>query len=221
MRKIAFIDTETTGVDHSQCGVHQVAIRILCGNILFPAQSFRIRPKDDCLIIPEALLKCNVTEEQIMSYIPMAQGYKDVCTYLEKFVDPYANKKKYGAEGMDKLIFSGYNSPFDTGMIRQWFDDNKTKDFNMYGAYFGSNSDLDIKALAMQKLLDRLFFFFIFQLMTVAKELGFKIDPNKAHDAEYDINVTVNIYCRLVGITPEVYNPDKHKIKFPIRVKEF
>lgn len=38
-----------------------------------------------------------------------------------------------------------------------------------------------------------------FKLMTVAKTMGIDIDENKLHDATYDIELTRDIFYRIIG----------------------
>ena len=72
--------------------------------------------------------------------------------------------------------------------------DNLSKRHDQYfGSWFWANS-LDVLVLATQFLKGKRSQMANFQLKTVAAFLGIEVDESRLHDAEYDIDLTMQIY---------------------------
>ena len=109
--------------------------------------------------------------------------YKQIIAMLGKYVDKY--KKQ------DKFHLVGYNNAgFDNPFFRAFFTQNNDQYF---GSWFWANS-LDVLVLATQFLKGERSQMANFQLKTVAAFLGIEVDESRLHDAEYDIDLTMQIY---------------------------
>lgn len=188
--KYFFYDCETTGTRYWKNGVWQISGLIEIDGEIKEEFDFLVCPFKDALIEDEALEVGGVTKEQVLSFPPMSEVYVKLVTMLGKYVDKF-NKK-------DKYLTVGYNSAsFDDAFFRAWFVQNSD-------AYFGSwfsFPNIDVAVLAGEHLKETRLKMENFQLKTVAKELGIKVDESRLHDATYDIYLTREIY-RIVTKSP-------------------
>jgi DNA polymerase III alpha subunit (gram-positive type) len=182
-----FIDTETGGLDHKVHGLHQVAAIILDANDNEIDQvDLKFRPSKE-RFEQAALDKCGLDIQDVKNR-PLShnQAFELFTAFLEKHVNRY--------EKSDKLQFVAYNSAFDEGFIRQWFEDNNN---DFYGAYFWSPSICIQKASAfflrdVRNQINR------FKLCFVCEFAQIEFDEAEAHDALYDIRKTVELYRKLI-----------------------
>ena len=104
----------------------------------------------------------------------------------------------YKKDGDDAWIIAWYNTPFDTGFIREWYrdnGDNYTDDFTY--------REIDILALVRHMQLWGTIETKDAKLSALCKHYGIGLD---AHDAMNDIRATRELYIRLceeleIGIT--------------------
>lgn len=182
MKKM-FFDLETTGLDKVVNGIHQISGCIEIDGVVAEYFNFKVRPKEGAVYDPEALRIGNVTESDLRAYTDMKQTYHMFIAMLAKYVDRY--------DTGDKFFLVGYNNAsFDNQFLRQWFADNGDQYF---GSWFWPNT-LDVYILATQYLLDERQSMKDFKLKSVAAHLGLLITEDKLHDAEYDIELTRNVY---------------------------
>ena len=145
-------------------------------------ESFDLRPrlfKPD-KIAPEAMEKTGMTKKGIMAR-PM--GPKDAwemfVEIIGKYVNPYDKR--------DKLVFVAYNAKFDFDFLRRMAEKCGEQ---FFGSWFWW-PPICVAVLAMDrisvanraKLPD-------FKLGTLVSALGIDVDPDKLHDACYDIYLT-------------------------------
>lgn len=188
MSKILFYDLETTGVKYWKNGVHQISGAIQIDGEIVERFNFNVRPYKDAIIEDEALAVSGVTREQIEQYTPMNEVYRDLINILSKYVDRY-NKK-------DKFHLAGYNiNSFDNQFFRAFFVQNGDQYF---GSWFWPDS-LDCYVLASQHFLSQRASFENFQQRTVAKHLGIHVVEENLHDAQYDIDICIQIYQTLTN----------------------
>lgn len=113
-------------------------------------------------------------------------GYLAIIKMIAKYVDRF-NKK-------DKFFLLGYNNcSFDNAFFRAFFVQNMD---NYFGSYFWS-SPIDAMVLAAQKLINERHLMIDFKQSTVARYLGIEVDETKLHDAEYDVNLMIQIYKKV------------------------
>jgi len=181
--KILFFDIETTGLNFWQHGIHQISGCIDIDGIVVEKFNFKVAPNPSAKIDIEALKVGNVTIDQIQAYPSMKMVYVDFCQLLGKYCDKF--KKQ------DKFFLCGFNNAsFDNQFLRAWFVQNGDQYF---GSWFWS-SPLDAFILATQKLLEQRSQMADFKLKTVCAQMGIEVDESKLHDAEYDIDLTRQLY---------------------------
>lgn len=96
----------------------------------------------------------------------------------------------------DKMYLVGYNNAgFDNSFLRALFQQCGDKYF---GSWFYPNC-MDVYVMVTPFLMGVRNDMENFKLMTVAKTMGIEIDENKLHDATYDIELTRDIFYRIIG----------------------
>lgn len=188
-----FYDLETTGTDHNKNSIHHISGIIEKNDEIVQYFDFKVRPHPKAKIEQEALDVGGVTEEQIMAYPEMSTVYKKVLVMLGTYIDRY-NKT-------DKMWLIGFNNRnFDDLFFRKFFELNHDPYFN---AWFWSDSQ-DAMIFASNYLEKRRHTMDSFQLRRVALELGIPVDESKLHDAEYDVELTREIYRITTGLEIEL-----------------
>lgn len=188
--KLLFFDLETTGIKFWKNGIHQISGEIVIDGVTKESFNYNVCPHPKCEIDEEALRVCNVTREQILAYRPMKEVYDAFVRMLSKYVNKYDKK--------DKFFLVGYNNAsFDNSFLKAFFVQNGDTYFY---SWFWVNS-IDVMVLATQHLLTKRHTMPDFKQETVARTLGIQIEPEKLHDASYDIQLTKAIYKRLAGVS--------------------
>ncbi|MCK5824725.1 MAG: 3'-5' exonuclease [Ichthyobacteriaceae bacterium] len=186
--KLFFYDLETTGTRFWKNGIHQISGAIVIDGDIKERFNLFVKPNPSSLIEIEALNVCNVTEEQIMAYDDMKIVYDKLVKILSRYIDKFDKK--------DKFHLVGYNNAsFDNQFLRAFFVQNKDKYF---GSWFWSDT-IDVMVLASFFLQDQRSEIENFKQSTVAKFLGVEVDESKLHDAEYDIDICMEIYGMVGG----------------------
>jgi DNA polymerase III subunit epsilon len=187
MKKI-FIDVETTGVNPRMNGIWQVS-----GCVEIPGQdlkwfNFILNP-------PESLNHWDDRAKELFEQQAKHKQYnleKDGLTYpvFHKIFtsEILAAVDRYNKH--DKFFFIGYNSSFDDAMMRALFDYCGDR---YYGSFFAWPS-IDVAVLAAERLGDELLKMPNVKLNSMAARLGITVDQSKLHDAQYDIELTRDMY---------------------------
>jgi DNA polymerase-3 subunit epsilon len=185
MKKLCFIDTETTGLDHKEHAMIQIAGLIEIDGEVKEEFNFNCKPRDGQLIDTSAIAVSGVTIEQIQGFESPQVVYnlltKTFCKYVDKF-----NKR-------DKFHFVGYNGLFDANFVRSFFERAGDKYFGSFFWY----PIIDIAVLAGQFLMNERSTLPNFQLGTVASHLGIKAE-GALHDALTDIKLAREVYKKVV-----------------------
>jgi len=191
MEKLFFFDLETTGTNFWQHGIHQISGCIEIDGEVKEYFDFKVQPNPAAKIEQAALDVAGVTLDQIMAYTPMGEVFKTLSAMLGRYVDKFDKKDKFYLVGFN-------NASFDNNFLRAWFVQNATDEKQKaYGNYFGSwfwSNCLDVFVLATPKLFKVRAEMSDAKLKTVAKALGIEVDETRLHDAEYDIDITRQIY---------------------------
>jgi DNA polymerase III subunit epsilon len=183
--KLCFVDLETTGLDRKKNDIFQLSAIITdpSGDNVLDKITLSFKPYQLNDYEEAAFEKTGVTLEYLNSLELDSLTARDIfIDFLKKHVDPF-NKS-------DKLQFIAYNAPFDSEFLREWW--NKAND-----PYFGSlfwNPPICVMQAAAWFVRRVRGALFNFKLGTIceAAELGW--DDSKAHDAEYDITKTLELY---------------------------
>ncbi len=184
--KLFVYDLETTGVRFWKNGIHQIAGKIIINGEIKEEFDYRVKPYFKALIEDEALKVGGVTRADLESYEDMGAVYKKLTQMLRKYVNPFAKKDKYHLVGYN-------NASFDNNFFRAFF--TQCGD-NYFGSFFWSDS-IDVFVLASHKLMEERANLENFKQSTVAKYLGIEVDDSKLHDAQYDIDLCLQIYDKV------------------------
>lgn len=180
--KYCFIDTETSGTDKQKSALLQMAGKLVIDGKIVETFDIKSAPFTNDVIQEEALVVNGLTEMIIRSYPPPAEAYRQFSKMLGGHCDKFKRS--------DKFQFVGFNGDFDADMVRSWFEKNND-------TYFGSWfwwPVLDVGKLAAIRLMEKRHHMANFKLLTVCDFMGLEVDPNKAHDAMYDIELTMRLF---------------------------
>lgn len=114
MSKLLFFDLETTGVKFWRNGIHQIGGIVDIDGQEAERFDIRLAPNPAATIEQEALDVAGVTLEQVQSYQPMEEGYRQLVGILSKYVNKFDKR--------DKMYLVGYNNAgFDNSFLRALF----------------------------------------------------------------------------------------------------
>jgi len=183
MAKIFYFDLETTGLLFWKNGIHQISGAIEIDGEIKEHFNFNVKPFKDAKIELEALAISGIDASILNNYMDFNQCYTELISLLDKYVSKFDKK--------DKFFLCGYNNAsFDNQFFRAFFIQNGDKYF---GSFFWSSS-IDIMVLASQFLMDKRQLMIDFKQSTVAKTLGIEVDETRLHEAQYDVEIMINIY---------------------------
>lgn len=183
--KLCFVDLETTGLDRQKNDIFQLATIITdpTGENILDEMTLSFKPFQTKTFQEGALEKTGMTIEYLNSLeldsLSARNLFIDLC---KEHVDPY-NKK-------DKMHIVAYNAPFDSDFLREWW---KKAEDPYFGSLFWNPPICVMQASAwfVQRVRGALP---NFQLGTVCECAGIGWDESNAHDAEYDIKKTHELY---------------------------
>ena len=186
--KQIFYDLETTGVKFWKNSIHQLSGMVVIDGEIKDTFNIKMQPYPDAVIEDEALAIAGITREDLKTYQAFGMAYREFVKVITPHVDKFDKK--------DKFHLVGYNNAsFDNQFLRAFFVQNKD---NYFGSWFWSDT-IDVMVLASQFLKDRRSEMENFKLATVAKFLGIEVDEAKTHDALYDIELTMDIYEKVIA----------------------
>jgi len=184
-----FYDLETTGLSYKKNSVHHLFGYLEQDGKIVDQIDLKIKPHPKAIIEAKALEVGGVTEETILKYPTILDSVNELKKFLELYVDRFDSK--------DKIYLVGYNNKkFDDFFLQTLF--SLAGDDMSYLCYFWSHS-IDVMCLASEALQHRRRKMGNFKLKTVAKELGIVIDESRLHTADYDVELTRNIYNIVTG----------------------
>ncbi len=184
MKKKAFwFDVETTGFSSTKNDIYQLAYLIdIEGGIVLKRNLF-LAPTRPENIQKKALEIGGKTEEEIMAYPPVREGYEILLSDMDAWVEKF--------DKGDKFYPGGYNVSFDMRFLSALF---KSMGNNFFGSYFnGINLDplSTLRTLHYKENLE----LENMKLPTVAKYFGIELD---AHNALSDVEATREIFLKLM-----------------------
>ena len=184
-----FIDTETTGLNATLHSVHQVAAILLDSDDKEVDRiNLYFKPKGETYS-NQALEKTRLTHDELYSReLSSDEGHKQFIEWLDKYVNKYDKK--------DKMQFIAWNSPFDEGFTRAWFD-KAAGDTAWYGSYFW-NPSICLAKVAAWYLMEERPNLISGKLRDTCQYAGIEFCEDDAHDALYDVEKTVALYRKLV-----------------------
>lgn len=184
--KLLYMDTETTGLDAQKHGLTQIAAIVVIDGEEIDRIVLDINPFTygyDVDVEDKALEITGKTVEMISAYPDQWKQHSIFIEFLENHVAD-RNRK-------DVFQIAGYNTSFDIGFIKRWFDVNE-----VYFSRYFSYKDVDVFALVKHfRLFGLLDGCKDDKLGTVCEYYGIELD---AHDAMNDIVATRELYRHLV-----------------------
>jgi len=186
--KIAWIDTETGGVDSNKHALLQTAIEVFIDQEKAESEIFYSAPFEGDIVEDEALEVNGFTREEVDRFPAPIITHIKIVKMLEKYVDRY--------NPLDKFIFAGYGARFDMDFLRAFF--GKSGD-DYFGSYFYSLPMDVISFVAEGVLLGVVKPMKSFRLAKVCEQMGVGLGE-KAHDAMEDIRATRELYGKLKGL---------------------
>jgi DNA polymerase III epsilon subunit-like protein len=173
-----WVDLETTGLEPIDSGAFEIAMAVYRDSQLLEERVFHLNPLDDEVLYHEDAFKVHgVSEEEIKSFPPAAEVIPQIVEFLKK----YLREKPE-----EKLVFAGYNCPFDWGHIGGIFYRNG---FLISDYFSGKFIDVYEKVKKARNLLPQSM---NRKLETMTKALG--IEHTGAHGALSDIKATRRLY---------------------------
>ena len=184
MKKVLWLDVETTGLDCRKHGLREVGFIIEIDGVEVDKGVFKINPftytTKDVEIDDYALEISKVSIEDLESYDRVSYCFKELMKKLVKYVN--VNDKN------DCFVIAGYNTAFDIGFIKEWF-----KEMGLLDSY---------KDLFHYKSLD------VFSIVFALRHIGLNSAENdkletmcnyfgieiEAHNALSDIEATKKLY---------------------------
>ena len=184
MKKVLWLDVETTGLDCRKHGLREVGFIIEIDGVEVDKGVFKINPftytTKDVVIDDYALEISKVSIEDLESYDSSSYCFKELMKKLVKYVN--VNDKN------DCFVVAGYNVAFDIGFIKEWF-----KEMGLLDSY---------KDLFHYKSLD------VFSIVFALRHIGLNSAENdkletmcnyfgieiEAHNALSDIEATKKLY---------------------------
>jgi DNA polymerase-3 subunit epsilon len=182
MANIFWFDLETTdNKTHRGGGIWQIAYIIEIDGQVKTRKEFKMKPFKNDLVNAQSLSVCGVTYEQIMQF----ESPSNVLKQILSDITPYK-----------KLIMGGFNNAiFDNPFFMSWWykasNEMKINDSMLNYFYFDA---LDVRTIALNKLIEERKNMEYFQQKDVARKLGIQVDESKLHDALYDVELCINIY---------------------------
>lgn len=188
-----FYDLETTGVNPKRNSIHQLAGMVEVDGGIVETFNLKLAPHPNAEIEAEAMEVGGVSAELIKSYPPYQEGYMQFKSTMAKYINPY--------DRTEKAWLVGYNNrAFDDLFLRKLFE--LCGDIYI-GSWFWADT-IDVLCLASEYLIERRSGMRAFKQGVVAEELGIEVDPEKLHDAVYDVEITRNIYRIVTGKDCEI-----------------
>lgn len=192
--KYCFIDTETTGTDLLRNHIFQISGRVVDPDLnTLEKFNFVFRPHSLDHTESGALEKTRMTVDDLSRLsVSSSQAYAAFVELCGRHVQKF-NKK-------DKMHFVAYNAAFDSDFMRQWFTINGD---SYFGSWFWHPPICVMQAAAWltQRVRGALP---NFQLGTVCNAAGLGWDESKAHDADYDIEKTVELFRYVNDFQPKL-----------------
>lgn len=189
MKKILWLDTETTGLNPKVHGLREVAFIIEIDGVEAEKGVFKINPfsytSKNVEIDDYALSISNVTVSELLTYDRSSYCFKEFMNVLTKYVN--VNDKD------DVFVIAGYNVSFDVGFIKAWFREMGLSD-SYKGLFHYKNLDvfplvITLKHLGLIDTVDD-------KLKTICDYFNIKLD---AHKAISDIEATKKLYELIVN----------------------
>ena len=183
MKKILWVDCESTGLDSKLNDIIQLAMMIEIDGEIKEKHNFFMQPFSYDNISMEALKINGRTIEEIKTFPMPQEVYKQVLAIFDKYINKF--------DKFDKFSPGGYNVGFDRGFMNEWFIKNGNKFFGSYVDYHLIDPHPVIGLLEYKGILK----LENYHLETSCKFFNIEI---KAHDAMSDIEATRELTLKIM-----------------------
>ena len=178
MNKVLWIDVETTGLDKDKHGLIQLAYIYEEDGEIKETDSIVARLFEDDIVDLRAL-EINGVNPIILNQYP--SPHKSFNKFLS-----FLNKKVSVEDYKDKVTIVGYNTQFDIGFLRKWFEKNNN---NVFDKYF-NRKYIDIMQMAIYLNYIKKINTINNKLITLCDYFNIELNP---HDAMNDIKATYEL----------------------------
>jgi len=198
MKKLLFLDVETTGTDDKKNGIHQIAAAIDINGVIQANFKMDFVPHPGAKYDPQTVKWWKENPDLGLSCESIqAREFTAERAYHEfvNFLDTYADKWNKA----DKFTFVGYNAHFDEVFIRAFMDIFKDHPiFSLYGNYIFSGR-IDVLSMVADDLAEQRHLVPSITLENAAEHYGLLIPEGEDifHSADVDIAMTRDIYYKL------------------------
>lgn len=132
--KIFWLDSETTGTNHNEHGIIQLAGLIEIDDQIVDTCNFEVKPNDSIKIDNEALKVNNYTHRQLKTHSDESLVFKNLFKLFNHHVNKY--------DSDDKLWVGGYNVNFDVDFLSAFWDRNMSGQ-QYLGSFVNRGMNLD------------------------------------------------------------------------------
>lgn len=184
MKKILWVDVESTGLDSKLNDIIQLAMMIEIDGEIKEKHNFFMQPFNYNNISMEALKVNGRTIEELQTFPTPHEQYKKVLFIFSKYINKF--------DKFDKFSPGGYNVQFDRNFLNEFFIKNGDKYFGSYVDYHCIDIFTVLGLLEYKKLLQ----IKDYHLETSCKFFDI---PIKAHDAMSDIEATRELTLKILN----------------------
>lgn len=185
MKKLLYLDVETTGLNSWSNDIIQIAIIIEIDGEVKEEFTSTVKPFNPDKCDPKALAIHGYTKVDFEGFVEPHTVYKQIIELMSKYVDRYSKE--------DKFTPVGYNVKFDCDFLKSFFRKNGDQ---YYGSWFNWRM---IDPLYLLHYLD-----YRSKIALPNYKLGFVCKhfniPVQAHDATSDIKATRKLLQTLNSI---------------------
>jgi DNA polymerase III epsilon subunit-like protein len=187
MKKVFWMDIETTGIDNKKCDIIHLAYILELDGACVEHGCLKFRPLNFANVEQGACDVHGITIEEMMTYPPAEESYFALVKMLNKHINKYDKSDKAHPAGYNIMAF---DYPFLVELPRK------------LGIKYGVGSYLNHCTMDPYPLVNILLAEGLIspmenrKLATVCHHFGIGI---KAHDAYSDIKATRELYKRLLG----------------------
>lgn len=178
LKKVLYFDTETTGTDYKDNNIWQIAGAIEIGGEIKEEFNLKFQPFSYEHVEQGAIDTHGVTVEEMKTFMPNIQGYREFVKILGRHVNKF--------DKTDKYYPAGYNVGFDINMMAEFFK----KIGDKYLGSWWNWKDIDPLRVLRWMDFEGLISLDSYKLENVCEHFGFEID---AHDALSDIQATIKV----------------------------
>jgi len=195
-QKLLFIDVETTGVNPERNGLTQISGCVQVGDEVCETFDYYVRPFPQDEIELSALEVTGLSRRQFLppdhpDFLAVPgqhfEAPKDIYVRLAEMLGRHVDQYNKN----DKFQFVGYNAHnFDMPFMRRFWEKNGDR---FFGSWFWYPC-LDVMLVWAQILQPVRSELSNFKLPTVARYCGIKVEEDRLHDSQYDIELTRQLW---------------------------